>query len=238
MAKISITKHRPRVYAFIDSQNLNLGVSNDIRTRSGRLIYKGQKLNFHKFRDYLTQKYGVDEAYIFIGLVPTNNKLYTYLQEAGFIIVFKQVTWYIDQEGKTIVKGNVDTDITLYAAAKLIDKYDKAIFVSGDGDYLSTYQYIEGLGKLGEIMVPNRYSYSKQLNIYRASNRLRFVSDLKSLFYIEKTQPTKKTRSGVRSKSLDLPGRSDSSNIAKLSKKVNSKKVDKQHGSRGRGHEN
>jgi hypothetical protein len=93
---------KPVVYAFIDSQNLNLGVSNDIRSKQGRLLYRGRKLDFHKFRDYLTQKFGVREAFIFIGLVPTNNTLYTYLQKAGFIVVFKQVTWYVDAEGKTI----------------------------------------------------------------------------------------------------------------------------------------
>jgi hypothetical protein len=215
---------KPVVYAFIDSQNLNLGVSNDIRSKQGRLLYRGRKLDFHKFRDYLTQKFGVREAFIFIGLVPTNNTLYTYLQKAGFIVVFKQVTWYVDAEGKTVVKGNVDTDITLHAAAKLIDKYDKAIFVSGDGDFVSTYEYIESLGKLGYIMIPNRHSYSKLLNIYRHKNMLRFVSDLDALLYPYKNvTPTKKTRSGVRSKSLDLPGHGDNSNVAKNNKKVNNR---------------
>lgn len=216
---MSKKQKKPVVYAFIDSQNLNLGVSNDIVNRRGRVLYRGRKLNFHKFRDYLTQRYGVSEAYIFIGLVPTNNRLYTYLQEAGFILVFKQVAWYIDEMGKTIVKGNVDTDITLYAAARLEHEYDKAIFVSGDGDFLSTYEYIDGLGKLGSIMIPNRHSYSKLLNIYRASGKMRFVSDLDSLFY--KDEATKKTRSGGRSKSLDLPGHGDKKSVAKQNKKVN-----------------
>lgn len=214
---------KPVVYAFIDSQNLNLGVSNDITNSKGRVIYKGRKLNFRKFRDYLTQRYNVSEAYIFIGLVPIHSSLYTYLQEAGFILIFKQVAWYIDDEGKTIVKGNVDTDITLYATAKLINEYDRAIFVSGDGDFLSTYEYVDSLGKLGPIMIPNRHSYSKLLNLYRSSNRMRFVSDLDSLFYKDdlKKKTTKKTRSGVRSKSLDLPSHGDTkSSVAKQPKNV------------------
>lgn len=208
---------KPRVYAFIDSQNLNLGVSNDVANKQGKIIYKGRKLNFHKFRDYLTQRYGVTKAFIFVGLVPSNNKLYTYLQEAGFIIVFKQVTWYIDADGRTVVKGNVDTDITLHACAVEINEYDKAIFVSGDGDYLSTYQFIESLGKLAYIFVPNRYKYSKLLKPYHQQGIIRFVSDIQSIFY----NPSKKTRSGVRSESLDLPGRGDSSTVAKNAKIVN-----------------
>jgi uncharacterized LabA/DUF88 family protein len=216
---------KKRNYAFIDSQNLNLGVSKDVTNLKGRIIYKGRKLNYHKFRDYLTQKYNVKEAFIFIGLVPTNNKLYTYLQEAGFILVFKQVAWYLDEDGNTIVKGNVDTDITLHAAARVVDEYDEAIFISGDGDFLSTYEYIDSIGKLGLIMAPNRHRYSKLLNIYRSKNKLRFVSDIQPIFNNtiskKKIGENKKTRSGGRSKSLDLPGHGDKKNIAKKTKKVN-----------------
>jgi len=42
-------------YAFIDSQNLNLGIKS-----------LGWKLDFVKFRRYLREKYGVVTAYLFI----------------------------------------------------------------------------------------------------------------------------------------------------------------------------
>ena len=45
-------------YAFIDSQNLNLGIQK-----------LGWKLNYQKFRIYLAEKYGVKKAYIFISAV-------------------------------------------------------------------------------------------------------------------------------------------------------------------------
>lgn len=41
-------------YAFIDSQNLNLGIQK-----------QGWKLNYKKFRVYLHEKYGVEKAYMF-----------------------------------------------------------------------------------------------------------------------------------------------------------------------------
>jgi uncharacterized LabA/DUF88 family protein len=201
-------------YAFIDSQNLNLGTAQDAYNKEGKLIYKGTKLDFKKFRDYLRQKYNVTQAYIFIGMIPGNNSLYSYLQESGYIVVFKQIAWHIDKEGKVIVKGNVDTDIVLYAAAKLINKYESAIFVSGDGDFLSLYEHINSLGKLNLILVPNRHSYSRLLNQYR--HKLRFVSDLKSL-----ALQNKKTKSGVRNKSLDLLGHGDKEIITKKPKKSN-----------------
>ena len=205
------------VYAFIDGQNLHLGIKNNIENSKGKTIYTGQKLDYGKFRRYLREKYGVKQAYIFLGMVPEHNSLYTSLQKAGFTLVFKQVLWYYDEEGELIIKGNVDTDITLYSSAKLIGEYDKAIFVSGDGDFLSTYQYIDDLGKLGYIFVPNRFKYSQLLNHYR--KKIRFVSDLKSIL-----KPIKKTRSGGRNSSLGLPGHGDNKNIANKGKKVKAAK--------------
>jgi hypothetical protein len=41
------------IYAFIDSQNLNLGVQNDIIDKNGVKVYTGWKLNFKKFYFYL-----------------------------------------------------------------------------------------------------------------------------------------------------------------------------------------
>lgn len=55
-----------RVYAFIDSNNLNLGIE-----------ALGWKLDWRKFRVYLKEKYNVSNAYLFIGYVPTNQDLYS-----------------------------------------------------------------------------------------------------------------------------------------------------------------
>jgi uncharacterized LabA/DUF88 family protein len=204
-------------YAFIDSQNLYLGVSNDVISKKGKKIYTGQRLDYRKFRSYLREKYNVRKAYIFIGFIPTNNKLYSYLQEAGYTIVFKTIATYLDESGDLQTKGNVDTDIVLYAAAVLEGEYEKAIFVSGDGDFLSLYKYLDDQGKLGEILVPNRHRYSKLLNGYR--DKLRFISDLRPLY-----RPIKKTRSGDRSATLGLPSHGDANIVAKSGFDVKEKK--------------
>lgn len=206
-------------YAFIDSQNLNLGVSLNVINKHKRLIYKGHKLDYKKFRNYLREKYGVSKAYLFIGYILTNNQLYSHLQNSGYTLVFKTITTYTDAAGNVITKGNVDTDIVLYAAAILDGQYAKGVFVSGDGDFLSLYDYMEKQDKLAAILVPNRHRYSKLLNIYR--DKLRFVSDLRPLFL-----PIKKTRSGGRSTTLGLPGHGDTMNIAKKSRNVNNKEAE------------
>jgi len=45
-------------YAFIDSQNLNLGTGNDLY-RNNKLIYKGWKLDYQKFFIFLKDKYRI-----------------------------------------------------------------------------------------------------------------------------------------------------------------------------------
>ena len=57
-------------YAFIDSQNLHLGVGQDIHDAQGKLIYKGWRLDLKKFRVYLRNKYNVTKAYLFLGYLP------------------------------------------------------------------------------------------------------------------------------------------------------------------------
>lgn len=155
-------------YAFIDSQNLNLGVSHDVLYK-GKRIYTGWHLDFAKFRRYLKDKFRVDTAFLFIGNLPGNEGLYAYLQRIGYILVLKPTTSFKDGDGTITAKGNVDTDIVLYAAAKEINNYDQAVVVSGDGDFLSLYDYLSEQGKLGHIVIPNKKRYSQLLNKYAAT---------------------------------------------------------------------
>ncbi len=84
--------------AFIDSQNVNLGIRE-----------LGWKLDFRKFRIYLKEKYAVKQAYLFIGYLPENQDMYNSLQKYGYLLVFKPVLKSKDGE----VKGNVDADLVL-----------------------------------------------------------------------------------------------------------------------------
>ena len=161
-----MVKKQKSCFAFIDSQNLNLGVANSIKNQSGSVIYTGWKFDFKKFRRYLSDKYNVSKAYLFIGYVPSNEPLYTFLKNSGYILIFKP-TLKQNIKGKKITKGNVDSEIVLYSAAKLIEEYDKAICVSGDGDFYCLYEYLIEKKKLEKILIPNKYSYSSLLRKFR-----------------------------------------------------------------------
>jgi uncharacterized LabA/DUF88 family protein len=160
-------------YAFIDSQNLNIGISSDV-VQDGKVVYSGWKLDFAKFRKFLADRYRVTEAFLFIGNLPGNEALYTALQRQGYIIVLKPTMTYRGKNGKLRVKGNVDTEIVLYAAAIEFHNYDRAVIVTGDGDFISLCDFLEKHDKLARILVPNKKRYSHLFTKY--ADKLDFVS--------------------------------------------------------------
>lgn len=148
-------KH-PIVYAFIDSQNLNLGTSKDIYKNNER-IYKGWKLDYKKFRRYLSEKFNVSKAFLFIGYMQENRKLYDYLQSSGYEIVFKPTVK--DHHGKA--KGNVDAELIVWTMKHVYEKVcDKVIIISGDGDYAVLADFLLEKDKLLKFVVPNQKSMS------------------------------------------------------------------------------
>jgi uncharacterized LabA/DUF88 family protein len=160
-------------YAFIDSQNLNLG-----------LLKLGWKLDYIKFRIYLREKYGVEKAYMFIGFVALNQKLYDKLQESGFILKFKPTI--PDDDGK--IKGNVDADLVLQAMIDL-SHYDRAIIVSSDGDFYSLVQYLSEKDKLKAVMSSDEKNCSSLLK-ETAKDKLQYMYDLR--MKLEYTPESKK----------------------------------------------
>lgn len=165
------------IYAFIDSQNVNLGTSKDIYKKQ-KLIYKGWKLDFLKFRKYLSNKFRVKKAFLFIGYIKQNEKMYKRLKSFGYELVFKPTVK--DNQGKP--KGNVDAELVLYAAAIEFSNFNKAVIVSGDGDFHCLHEYLEKKNKLSHIIIPNRHSESSLLRefqkykifLYREKENLKF----------------------------------------------------------------
>jgi len=152
-------ERKEKNYAFIDSQNLNLGTKKDIRNKKGRLIYKGWRLDFKKFRVYLSDKFHISRAFLFIGHILQNEWLYKRLSSYGYEIIFKPTTK--DDSGKA--KGNVDAELVLHSAAIEYPEYDKAVIVSGDGDFYCLHEYLAKNNKLLRIVIPNTKTESSLL---------------------------------------------------------------------------
>lgn len=130
--------------AFIDGQNLHLGTTGD-----------GWKIDLLRFRVYLKQKYHVSIAYYFLGCVSDENtELYYLIQEAGFILLFRE-------HNSTMTgskKGNIDADLVFEMMRHYIDerKMDKVVLVSGDGDYKKVVDYLIKKQRFLKILFPNR----------------------------------------------------------------------------------
>lgn len=162
-------------FAFIDSNNLNLGVQS-----------MGWKLDFAKFRKYLREKYGVITAYLFIGYVPTNQNLYSSLQKNGYVLIFKPVI--PGQNGE--LKGNIDADLVLQVMIDY-EKYDKAIIVSSDGDFYSLVKYLYENNKLKFVISPYVKTCSALLK-KSAKEKIAFMGNLKEKLGYKDMRPEMK----------------------------------------------
>ncbi len=170
-------RQRENNFAFIDSQNLNLGIQK-----------LGWKLDYRKFRIYLAEKYGVKKAYIFIGFVALNQSLYDRLQESGFILKFKPTI--PDADGK--IKGNIDADLVLRAALEVND-YDKAVIVSSDGDFYSLVQYLYENNKLKIVLSPDIENCSSLLK-QTAKDKMQFMNNLRNKLEYKKKKHHVRTK--------------------------------------------
>jgi uncharacterized LabA/DUF88 family protein len=163
MARRTTSQSKPEVYAYIDSQNLNVTTQKD-----------GWKMNWARFRQWLTDEYGVTKAYMFIGYVPEFEQMYEQLHDQGYAIVLKptfdmtrvqeEAKEGAEPEEKKPVKGNIDAELVLWAM-KDFSTYDKAIVVSGDGDFYCLVEYLDEQGKLLKLLAPTR-KYSSLYNKY------------------------------------------------------------------------
>ncbi|MBI2251664.1 MAG: NYN domain-containing protein [Armatimonadetes bacterium] len=154
-------KKKENNYAFIDSQNLNLAIRD-----------QGWNLDFYRFRRYLRDKYKVSKAFLFIGYIWKNQDLYTTLQEYGYILVFKP-TLILPNE---TVKGNVDAELVLHVMIQY-GNYDKALIVTGDGDFYCLVDYLIKQDKILKLMIPNRHKFSSLFRKF--SSHMVFMNNLK-----------------------------------------------------------
>lgn len=161
-------------YAFIDGQNLYLAIRE-----------LGWKLDYKKFRIYLAEKYNVKKAYMFMGFLPSNQELYNFLQTVGFILVFKPILEAKDHD----IKGNVDAELVLQAMID-IREYQKALIVTGDGDFYCLVKHLDVIGKLLRVLAPSVENCSSLLKKV-AGNKIAFASDLRGKLEYIKKEPYK-----------------------------------------------
>lgn len=129
-----------KINIYIDGNNL-------YRAASGLKF----KIDYKKFRGWLRQKYNPEKVYIFIGLVPSNADFYSYLQQCGFILIFKQT---ISVEG--IIKGNCDAELVLNTVSDFYTKaFDECILITGDGDFGCLVDFLKNNSAINSVLAPD-----------------------------------------------------------------------------------
>ena len=154
--------------AFIDGQNLYLWINTEWWT-----------LDIERFRVYLKDKYKIGKAYYFLWYVKDeNNSLYTQLQEAWFIVVFKkQMLWM-----KSKKKWNIDSDLIFRVMEKLIEEpktFDKILLVSWDWDFKILVDYLIKKDRFLKILFPNK-KFSSSLYKWMQNEYFDYMINLKA----------------------------------------------------------
>jgi len=84
------------------------------------------------------------------------------------------------------VKGNVDAELVLYSMIEY-KNYDKAVVITGDGDFHCLIQYLREQNKLNVLLIPNMLRYSGLLK-KAAAKKIAFMNQLRNkLAYIKRT---------------------------------------------------
>lgn len=164
-------------YAFIDAQNVHLGISEF-----------GWKIDWKKFRIWLKDKFGVEKALVFIGYHKGNEGLYSFLQHAGFVCIFKPTLEHKDGT----IKGNCDAELVLHSSAIEFNNYGKAVIVSGDGDFACLIEFLKQKDKLKMLVVPNEHKYSALLKRFNSPDKKFILFLNRERSKIEYIDPNKK----------------------------------------------
>ena len=65
----------------------------------------------------------------------------------------RALSWCHSERSK--VKGNVDAELVFHTMVEW-NNYDRAVIVSGDGDFYCLIEYLKMKGKLEKLLIPNR----------------------------------------------------------------------------------
>ncbi|MFC1730797.1 NYN domain-containing protein [candidate division KSB1 bacterium] len=156
--------------AYIDAANLDKALK----------LSLGWKLDYASFRQWLSDKYEVDRAYIFIGLVPKYKNLYTYLQECGFELAFKDVLYH-----NGIPKGNCDSDLLMKVSQDLYEgALDNAVLVASDGDYSPLVKVLIEKKSLRIILSP-ALTEKCSILLKRTGADISYINDQRSILEVK-----------------------------------------------------
>lgn len=122
-----------KTFAFIDASNIIYGAKDS-----------GWFIDQKKLFGYLKNKYKISKAFFYYGKDSGNLKQTKFLEKLaqfGYTLRVKEIKRF-----GTKTKANCDVDLTMDTLL-LLKNYEKAIFLTGDGDFLPLFEYLRVKGK-------------------------------------------------------------------------------------------
>lgn len=101
--------------------------------------------------------------------------MYREFESYGYKLIFKKSQRYLEN-GKVTFKGNVDVELSVKTVIEMIN-YDRAIIITGDGDFHFLIEYLALKGKLYKVIIPNKFRFSSLLREFGPS--LEYIDDMR-----------------------------------------------------------
>jgi len=119
----------------------------------------------------MEERYKCKKIYYFAGKDkknPKQHKFYKKLSSFGYELILKPVKFYKQDNGRVIRKANCDVDLTFYAMRDK-DLFNRAIFLTGDGDFEVLFKYFI-LQKKEVVVIANGKRTAREIRILMGPN--------------------------------------------------------------------
>jgi uncharacterized LabA/DUF88 family protein len=152
---------KENVYAFIDASNIIYGARSE-----------GWFIDQKKLFIYLKNKFKISKAFFYYGKDSRDPKKIAFLnklEKFGYFLRVKEIKRF----GKRM-KANCDVDLTMDMLIK-IKEYDRAVVLTGDGDFAPLFIYL--IKKKKQIVIissPSRTA--KEIRVIAGENHIDFGS--------------------------------------------------------------
>lgn len=167
-------KKAQKVYAFVDASNIIYGAKAE-----------GWFIDQKKLSAYLKVKFKAKKAFFYYGKDSKDikkEKFLKKLKQFGFILRVKEIKRF----GKR-TKANCDVDMTMDLLLK-IDEYDKAVVLTGDGDFAPLFYHLQSKGK-EVVIISSPKRTAREIKKFAGANHIDFGSLRYLLEYKKRGRP-------------------------------------------------
>jgi len=168
-------KKKEIIYAFIDASNIIYGAKAE-----------GWFIDQKKLIQYLKNKFSVKKAFFYFGKDKKDKKKEKFLsrlRQFGYILRVKEIKRF----GKRI-KANCDVDLTMDMLLKE-KEYDRAIVLTGDGDFAPLFRHLIFEKKKEIIIVSSPKRTAKEIKRIAGNKHIDFGSLRYFLEYKKRGRP-------------------------------------------------